>query len=167
MQTTKVKDTGSAVKNVLSVIESLKKQVAMKHIVSLKVIRTYALNKTWWISFLMDIIRDIVDVKGNISAYTEISTFSCNHNFLIKKFRDLMIEFQTYSASNEIVGISITSGRAGSDELCVNRVCMYVFRMAYFMYETDFVLTRLQVEYVSMHMKLMMKRTCSVGAVIR
>ncbi|CAI8613539.1 unnamed protein product [Vicia faba] len=34
--TTKVKDTGSAVKNVLSVIESLKKQVAMKHIVSLK-----------------------------------------------------------------------------------------------------------------------------------
>ncbi|CAI8613537.1 unnamed protein product [Vicia faba] len=80
-KTTKVKDTGSAVKNVLSVIESLKKQVAMKHIVSLKyifgihgeikeVIRTYALNKTWWISFLMDIIRDIVDVKGNISAYT-------------------------------------------------------------------------------------------------
>ncbi|CAI8613538.1 unnamed protein product [Vicia faba] len=69
--TTKVKDTGSAVKNVLSVIESLKKQVAMKHIVSLKVIRTYALNKTWWISFLMDIIRDIVDVKGNISAYKD------------------------------------------------------------------------------------------------
>ncbi|CAI8613542.1 unnamed protein product [Vicia faba] len=78
--TTKVKDTGSAVKNLLSFIESLKKQVAMKHIVSLKyifgihgeikeVIRTYALNKTWWISFLMDIIRDIVDVKGNISAY--------------------------------------------------------------------------------------------------
>lgn len=86
---------------------------------------------------------------------------------VINYFKFVTALFQTYSASNEIVGISITSGRAGSDELCVNRVCMYVFRMAYFMYETDFVLTRLQVEYVSMHMKLMMKRTCSVGAVIR